>query len=269
MPAKSSLLVHAKAADHFVQLYRADEPALNANIAIYLAEGFQRGHAGVVFAAPARRTAVCSELSRLGSNPDDLVAEGRLVFVDAHAALERLMVDGRPEWQVFESGTGALVSRLASTHGLVRAYGELVGVLWERRQYDAAAGLEDFWNKLLSSCKFSLFCGYPVDVFGPEFRAGHMEQLLCAHTDLISSGPNGDIAAAVDRAVYEHFGPESPAVRERIKSGTERSWAKMPAGESALLFLQDRLPRQASKLLERARHYYRVTKLLLPGAAQN
>jgi hypothetical protein len=45
----------------------------------------------------------------------------------------------------------------------VRVHGEMVNVLWQKGRLDAAIALEDHWNELGRSHRFSLFCVYLMD----------------------------------------------------------------------------------------------------------
>ena len=47
----------------------------------------------------------------------------------------------------------------------IRAYGEMVDVLWKAGQDVAAIRLEMLWNKLAMTHDFSLLCGYAMGSF--------------------------------------------------------------------------------------------------------
>ena len=51
------------------------------------------------------------------------------------------------------------------TNCTVRAYGEMVDVLWKNGQDVAAIRLEMLWNKLAATHRFSLLCGYAMGTF--------------------------------------------------------------------------------------------------------
>jgi len=53
----------------------------------------------------------------------------------------------------------------------VRAYGEMVDVLWQRGERDAAIRLEEFWNDLARLQTFSLLCAYCIDHLDPQAYA--------------------------------------------------------------------------------------------------
>lgn len=108
--------------------------------------------------------------------------EGRLVFLSAEETLALFMVDGHPDQELFRWVIGAIVAQLRErTGGAVRAYGEMVGLLWNAGRSSAAAKLEGFWNELSIENGFQLYCAYQIDVFGSEFQAGVIDEILCAH----------------------------------------------------------------------------------------
>src|SRR6267143_4221963 len=59
-------------------------------------------------------------------------AAGRLQVIDAAVALEQFMIGEEPDWGRFLSEVGGAVARgiASSTSGRVRAYGEMVDLLW-------------------------------------------------------------------------------------------------------------------------------------------
>ena len=71
---------------------------------------------------------------------------------------------------------------MRSVSGSVRAFGEMVGLLWVDGQRSAATRLEEYWNELLSGSTLSLFCAYPIDVFNGGSENAGLEAVLCAHT---------------------------------------------------------------------------------------
>ena len=61
------------------------------------------------------------------------------------------------------------------------AFGEMVALLWKAERYDQAICLEHYWNRLLKSSGYSLFCGYQVDVFSADF---HRDEMNARHHHL-------------------------------------------------------------------------------------
>jgi len=238
---------------HLVQLYGADEAGLTKNVGQYLVEGLERNEAALVIAKPAHRAAFAHEIKRLGSDPE------AVVFLDAQEALNQFMLRGQPDWDLFVKTVGAV--RKESDHARFRAYGEMVDLLWTSGQYVAAIQLERFWNKLLNSNDFSLFCAYPIDVFSNEFQIAPLDALRCAHTHLVPAGRNGDLDSALEQSMDDVLGRRAVGLRSLMESNFRPSWAVMPKAEANILWLRNNLPEEADTIVARARQYYQTLQL--------
>jgi hypothetical protein len=243
--------------NHFVQLCDADEELLVRNVGRYLAEGFARNEAGLIVAAPGHREAFAAELESLGLNVARMTEAGLLVSLDAQQMLDRFMFQGSPDAARFDTGVGPVMSELraAAPAGSVRVYGEMVGVLWLAGNVTAALELEDIWDERLETGRFSLLCGYPIDVFGKEFQAAIVDGILCAHSTVLSStSPRFD--GALDRAIEEVTGPST--IRGGFETGNARvERASLPKAEATALWVRSNLPRYADEIMDRARLYYK------------
>jgi hypothetical protein len=49
---------------------------------------------------------------------------------------------------------------------LVSIFGEMVALLCEADNAAGAIALEELWNELADRYSFSLFCAYPIELFG-------------------------------------------------------------------------------------------------------
>jgi MEDS: MEthanogen/methylotroph, DcmR Sensory domain len=244
---------------HLVQLYKADEEHLAKNVSQYLLEGLNAGDGALVIATPEHCDLFSRQLKALGADPDTAIQNRQLKFFDAQDTLAGLMIDGQPNWQRFETVVGAAMSQVRSQGDYkgLRAYGEMVGLLWNTRQFAAAIRLEQFWNRLLGRSSFSLYCAYSIDVFGKDFQVGALDGLLRAHTHLIPAETNGTLESSINRAMEDILGSQSRELKLLIKANFRPSWAVMPAGESMALWLRHNLPDQADKILNHARDLYR------------
>jgi hypothetical protein len=249
------LLDNPKAEGHIVQLYGKDDQLLTRNVARYLAEGLRRGDGLLVIATPEHSGSFARQL-RNDASYSKAVLEGRLVFLDAQATLNRFMVKDQPDRERFETVIGEALRGVQDRagHTGVRAYGEMVGVLWKAGQYAAAARLEDFWNGLLESSDVSLFCAYPIDVFGEEFQVDTVDSLLCAHKHMLPV--DGALESALDRAMNEVLGARMIGLRSLIKANYRPSWGAVPKSEAIILWLRNNLPGSAGEILGLAKRYY-------------
>ncbi len=241
---------------HLVQFYDAEPSILIDNVATFVEDGLRAGESVLVIAAPEH---VDAFLGALGKNRTAHEPRSRLLTVlDARATLDEFMVDGRPDWRLFEQTVGGAVRglRRANPEGGLRAYGEMVGLLWTDGMTEAAVQLENFWNVLLGGDDFTLFCGYPVDIFGDEFTAAHVHDVLCSHSHVVSAGAAASIESALERAIEEVLGAGGAASHE-IAASRHDAWAVTPTAEATILWLRSRRPEHVDEVLARARDYYR------------
>src|SRR3954469_21526995 len=148
-----------KLGDHVVQVYQ-DERFLSDSVTEYLAAALNRGEAAIVIATPEHRTLFEEALLARGVDVARATRDAQLRMLDAHETLARFMSAGAPEWHAFHAFVGGAIAELRLQYPAVRAYGEMVDILWQRGERDAAIRLEGYWNELARLQTFSLFCAY-------------------------------------------------------------------------------------------------------------
>jgi len=248
------------ASAHLVQLYDdGDARALTENVGRYVCESVARGEGAVVIATAHHGAAFARAIAEGGVDVETAIRAGRLVFLDAEQTLARFMVEGQPDWERFESVVEPVLRgiRESSSGTGLRAYGEMVGVLWRAGEYAAAIRLEEFWNRLLACGGFELFCAYPIDVFGDEFRDADVDALLCTHTHVVAAG-DGALQSALHRAMDEVLGNTADGVRRLVEANHRPAWAALPDAEAAILWLRNNLPDYAGEIIARAQRHYRA-----------
>jgi hypothetical protein len=254
---RAEILDQPQPEEHFVQLYGTDDRLLIRNVTRYLSEGLRRGDGLLVIATAEHRGTLVRQLTEERAY-SRAVLEGRLVFLDAETTLNRFLVGGEPDQSRFESIIGEAVRgvRASAGHNGVRAYGEMVALLWKAGHLAAAMQLEEFWNRLLHASDVSLFCSYPIDVFGPEFKASAVDALLCCHTHVVPT--DSALEGALRQAMDEILGPRAEGLRKLMQVNHRPAWASMPKSEAIILWLRNNLPGSAEQILSRAREYYRL-----------
>jgi hypothetical protein len=258
MSLANRIIDRADPHSHYVQFYKADEPLLNRNVGYFLWEGFLRGEALLVIATRQRQRSLLDNLERVGLDVPSARNTGQLVCLDAEEMLGRIMVDGAPDRYLFERAVNEELRRVHSPGlaGSVRAYGEMVGVLWEMGRFDAAIALEEYWNKVLHVTGITLFCGYPIDVFSEDLQSVRMQAVLCNHTHLMPTGSDADLDTAVHKAIHEVLGPEAELLRRRMLVEDCGQPAQLLPAEAAIFWLRKNLPDRAADILSRARDHY-------------
>jgi MEDS: MEthanogen/methylotroph, DcmR Sensory domain len=191
MSSWRELIQRAEPAEHLVQLYGGDDQFLTNNVTRYLLEGVKRGDGLLLIATPEHREAIVRQMGGEDARTEAAIREGRLVLLDAGETLARIMEDGQPDWELFARAVGGICEELRGRVGerSIRAFGEMVGLLWMEGRYSAAIRLEEYWNRLLEDKAICLFCAYPIDLFGRDFESSRLQALLGVHTHLLA-GPS-------------------------------------------------------------------------------
>jgi hypothetical protein len=70
--------------------------------------------------------------------------------------------------------------------GAVRAFGEIVSLLWRDGKRQAALRLEEMWNEAIGLHPLSLLCGYNVRSFTSAHDAAGVTGIISAHTSVLA-----------------------------------------------------------------------------------
>lgn len=201
--------------EHVVQFYET-ETELVSSVGRHLIEAAAAGEIMIVIATEAHRSGLAVQLEVAGLDVPQLLAQGDLISIDAEATLARFMTEDGVDAEAFHVVMGGLVRAAVRSGRQVRAYGEMVALLWEAGDVQAAIELETLWNELGSELPFSLFCAYPAElVFGTE-HAHAFQQVCCAHSSVID--PEIHETPGVRTELRLHFGSElgAPGIARRL-----------------------------------------------------
>lgn len=242
---------------HAVQFFSGDEASFLHHLGRYITEGLDAGEPVVVMTDDGRRDRLFAALDRLGSDPDIGKEDGRLVVLNAEQVLAKIFLDGRIDPERFHAVIGRMMREVVSRSRSrrVRAYGDLVNLLWNAGRMAAALELERCWNDLQSQLPFDLYCGYHIDIFGDDFHPGRIDPLLCQHSDVISQYGAPEIESALRYAIYETLGRDAGAAGGSIAEQSSAVRPGVPVAEAMLLWLREALPVQAPAIISRARLY--------------
>jgi MEDS: MEthanogen/methylotroph, DcmR Sensory domain len=191
MSSWKDLLKRAEPGGHLVQLYGEDDRLLAKNVSRFLAAGLPQRDSLIVIATPEHTESIARYLAEeAGSALLEAEREGRLVYLDARATLDHLLRDGQPDPVQFDRVIGGCLRtlRARSGSGKVRAFGEMVNLLWNEGSRVEAERLEQLWNDLLAGSSYSLFCAYAIDLFSSGADPAGLSPIVDAHTHLFA-GP--------------------------------------------------------------------------------
>ena len=168
--------------DHVVQFYGHDDELVDA-VSGYLSAALGAHEVAIVVATEAHRRAF--DLALVGRGVD--LAASSYITLDASETMSKFVIDGRVDRDLFGLVVGQLIRTAAATGRPVRVYGEIVALLWDAGQINAAVELERLWNELGSVLPFSLYCAYPThSVTGAAHRAD-LEAICHLHADMVGS----------------------------------------------------------------------------------
>ena len=172
---------------HAVRFYK-DSDSLCQTVGSFLKDGFVESQPAVVIATADHGRMIGESLAAQGVEVRDLTATRQLVVVDAHAMLSQFMVDGMPNQSLFKRVVVPVLEEACSgrAHCVVRAYGEMVDILWKAGQMVAATRLELLWNNLAQTHEFSLVCGYSMGNF---YKEGAIEEICGHHSHVLVDPP--------------------------------------------------------------------------------
>ena len=183
-PAQASVSHH-----HAVQFY-STETSLFDTVAGFLAEGLVSRQPAIVIATPSHRAGIIDHLSSRLIDCAKALRDGDLVILDAEEMLDLFMVNDRPDYDLFDHNVGRLIQQ--SLNGrkrvVIRAYGEMVDLLWKQGRTEAAIHLEMFWNKLASKYNFALLCGYAMGSFYKQTQ--HLDDVCALHSHVVATDRN-------------------------------------------------------------------------------
>jgi hypothetical protein len=236
--------------DHIVQVYQ-DRAFLTAAVAEYVGTGLQRGEAAIIIARPEHADAFRYALGSLGIDLEAALGSGQLRLFDAQATLARFLYAGMPQWVPFREIIGGAIAESRCQFPVVRAYGEMVDILWQDNQRDAAIRLEEFWNELGKLQSFSLFCAYYLDNLDARSYSG-LDCICKVHSHLIPAREYQRFDESVSQASEKVLEPTLARMLFSM-SAMDRPSAQMPLGQATLLWLQKHMPVTAEKVLAEVR----------------
>jgi hypothetical protein len=166
---------------HTVKFY-SDEQSLGRTVADFLEPGLRASEPAIVIVTAAHRMLIGTELTARGINLQRLEAAGDLQMLDADEILGQVMAGANPDPAKFHRTIDELIDRACKGRRPcpVRAYGEMVDVLWKRGNPEGAIRLEILWNRVSTHAKFSLLCGYAVGNFYKQVETGPDRDAVCA-----------------------------------------------------------------------------------------
>lgn len=173
--------------DHVVQIYESDQTFLTS-LEGFIGSGLIAGDSIIIIVTPQHRSEIERRLKRQGFNIEKLTQEDRYLALDVDEMLSKFMINKWPDDYLFFELITSLLKRVKKNNRKVRAFGEMVAVLWQKGFSGATVQLEYLWNMLHENNEFSLFCAYPKIGFTQDINAS-VEKICSAHSKVIDGSP--------------------------------------------------------------------------------
>ena len=210
---------------HVVQFYGHEEE-LADRVTGYLLGALRGDGAAVVIATAAHRRAFEGRLTQAGVDLAAASRAGTYRALDAGDTLRALMTGGQLDRGAFDRVIGGLIADAGQGNRPVRAYGEMVALLWDAGLVNAAVQLEEMWDSPGLAHSFSLFCSYPASSVTGD---GHLEafaEVCRLHGSVVGGWPArpgpARLAPCLPPGPARRAPLPSPATRRR-RPGTSRS----------------------------------------------
>jgi hypothetical protein len=171
--------------DHVVQIYENDDVFMDL-LEGFVAGGIRAGDCVIIIATKAHLKVLESRLKASGFNVFDLMLRDQYIPLDAQKTLDEFMVNGWPDPNLFYHLVSGLINRARKNKRRVRAFGEMVALLWAEGNHGATVQLEHLWCGFCKTEPFCLFCAYPKAGFTDNASASLMH--ICGtHSKIVTA----------------------------------------------------------------------------------
>jgi hypothetical protein len=170
--------------DHVVQIYESDGIFLDA-LTGFVGGGINAGDSCIVIATKNHLKALENRLESYGVYIDALIDDNRYIPLNAEETLSKFMVNDWPDERLFNKTiSDVILSGRYLSNRRIRAFGEMVAILWAQGKNGATVRLEHLWNQFCQNESFSLFCAYPKSGFTEDINDS-MHHICSAHAKMI------------------------------------------------------------------------------------
>jgi hypothetical protein len=188
--------------EHLVQIYHEDGVFLDS-LEGFVAGGIKAGDGVIVIATPAHLAALEHRLQSRRIGVETFAAADQYIALNAKEMLSKFMVDDPvsgdknswPDADRFHALVNDVILRAGArsdgTPRRVRAFGEMVALLWADGKASATFRLEYLWHDFCRKSGLCLFCAYPRAYFTNNPEAS-IKQICAAHSQVVSHEHNGN-----------------------------------------------------------------------------
>ncbi len=167
---------------HDVQFYERDSFLVSA-LGDHFASGLRSRQRCVAIATQRHRIALARALTKRGVDVPRARGGNQLRMLDADSVLASFMIGDSVEESLFREVMEPVFAEMSHDPQLpIRAFGEMVNLLWLRGNHSAALELETLWNEMGAKWKIELLCAYAMPNFAHSADAEHFEEICGQHS---------------------------------------------------------------------------------------
>jgi hypothetical protein len=168
---------------HILHTYSNAEDLIST-LFTFVDDGFKSNDAVLLISTAEHRQMLDDKLRQEGHNVFSLRLRDQYICIDALEMLAEFTINGYPDPLLFRYTIADLIKRAKRSQRRVRAFGEMVAILWSDGNREGAIALEKLWNNYLDIEPFTLLCAYPdADTAGVSmFEEVHHAHRRCLGT---------------------------------------------------------------------------------------
>jgi hypothetical protein len=181
--------------EHVVHLYSEEATFLNM-LERFVGWGLIEDEGVIVIATQQHCSFLNERLTKQGFDLASARKCGQYQDLDAGECLAAFMRNGWPDEDLFRACVSDIIGHARAKRRRVRAFGEMVALLWNQGHAGATVRLEHLWNDFRARSPFPLFCSYPRTGFTSDTRES-LREICATHTKVISNIPRSNLELAV------------------------------------------------------------------------
>ena len=184
--------------DHILQIYEDDQTFINT-LRGFVSDGLETGDSVIVIATTEHLKALNLVLKNQGFDLFSLTLQDQYIPLNAEETLSQFMINGWPDENLFCHLLTNLLLRTRKKDRQVRAFGEMVAVLWSQGLSGATVHLEHLWTRFCQTESFSLLCAYPKSGFTEDANES-LSRICGCHSKMITGVDRAGDEALFTRA---------------------------------------------------------------------
>ncbi|HYD18114.1 MAG TPA: MEDS domain-containing protein [Patescibacteria group bacterium] len=161
--------------EHFVQVYEKESAFLDT-LSSFVHDGLVKGEGVIAIVTLAHQHELERRLTAQNLDLSFYIDNEQLVLLDAQETIGKFMVNDWPDEEKFQTVVTDTLRRAGAKGRKVRAFGEMVALMWAQGQCAATVRLEHLWTELCRRENLPLFCAYPKSGFtqDPQDSMAHL-----------------------------------------------------------------------------------------------